>query len=91
MGYPGVELSWKPGRDYQWLSYYEVLRDGTVLGKAAKGTYYYDHSAGADMAANYEVRAFDGAGLRSTTIEVLGPGNRRAVILDDATQGQGLT
>jgi hypothetical protein len=49
MGYPGVELTWKPSRDQHWLSYYEVLRDTAVVDKVAKGTYYFDHSAGASL------------------------------------------
>ena len=59
---PGVELTWKPGTDDNWVSYYEVFRNGEAIDKVAKGTYYFDHSAGADLAAKYEVRTVDGAG-----------------------------
>ena len=61
MGYPGVELMWKPGTDDNWVSYYEIFRDGKSIDKVAKGTYYFDHSAGADLGAKYEVRTVDGA------------------------------
>jgi hypothetical protein len=83
MGYPGVELSWKAGHDDEWLSYYEVFRDGTLLDRVAKGTYYFDHSAGADLAAKYEVRTVDGAGLRSTLIAAESTPGKRLLVLDD--------
>jgi hypothetical protein len=85
MGYPGVEVTWKAGHDDQWVSYYEVQRDGTLLGRVAKGTFYFDHSAGADSAAKYEVRTVDGAGLRSALVAAeQSPAARRALVLDDA-------
>ena len=84
MGYPGVELTWKPGQDDRWLSYYEVLRNNQVLDKIAKGTFYFDHSAGADVAATYQVRSVDGAGLRSALATAAGPGGKPALVLDDA-------
>ena len=61
MGYPGVELAWEPGKDNNWISHYEIFRNGVFLDKVAKGTFYFDHSAGADLAAEYEVRSVDGA------------------------------
>jgi hypothetical protein len=84
MGYPGVELTWKPGQDDHWLSYYEVLRNNQVLDKVAKGTFYFDHSAGADVAATYQIRSVDGAGLRSGLASAAGPARKPARILDDA-------
>jgi hypothetical protein len=87
MGYPGVELTWKPGQDDHWVSFYEVLRNGSVIDKVAKGAYYFDHSAGADVAASYEVRTVDEAGLRSGLRAADGPGGKPALILDDAPGG----
>jgi hypothetical protein len=84
MGYPGVELTWEPGKDGHWLSYYEVLRNNQVLEKVAKGTFYFDHSAGADVAATYQVRSVDGAGLRSGLATAAGSGGKPALVLDDA-------
>ena len=49
MGFPGVELTWKAGADDNWVSYYEIFRDGVSIDKVAKGTYDFDHSAGADF------------------------------------------
>jgi hypothetical protein len=87
MGYPGVELSWKAGSDNNWVSYYEVFRDGLALDKVAKGTFYFDHSAGADVAARYELRTVDGAGNASAKIAAAGPANPPATVVDDAATG----
>lgn len=62
MGFPGIELTWKPGRDDQWLSHYQVFRNGAMIDKVAKGRFYFDHSAGADAHAKYELCSVDGAG-----------------------------
>ena len=84
MSYPGVEITWEAGSDDHWVSYYEVFRDSLFLDKVAKGTYYFDHSAGADPAAKYEVRTVDGAGLRSGLVAAGGPESNRALVIDDA-------
>ena len=78
MGYPGVELTWKPATDNNWISYYEVFRNGTAIDRVAKGLYYFDHSAGADLAAKYEIRAVDGAGNVSPTALADGPAAKRS-------------
>jgi len=83
MGYPGVELSWSPGTDDNWVSYYEVFRDGKSIDKVAKGTFYFDHSAGADLAAKYAIRTVDGAGNVSEPVST-GAGSSRAQVFDDA-------
>jgi hypothetical protein len=87
MGYPGVELSWKAASDNNWISYYEVFRDGVALDKVAKGTFYFDHSAGADLAARYELRTVDGAGNSSVKIAAAGPAGQPATVVDDAAGG----
>jgi hypothetical protein len=84
MGYPGIELTWKPGTDDNWISYYEVLRDTVAIDKVAKGTYYFDHSAGADLAACYAVRTVDGAGNRSSPVTAQGQTALASRVLDDA-------
>ncbi len=42
MGYPGVELAWKPGMDDNWVSHYEIYRGGALIDKVVvdedKGT-----------------------------------------------------
>jgi hypothetical protein len=87
MGYPGIEISWKPGTDDNWVSYYDVFRNGRWIDKVAKGTYYFDHSAGADLAAAYELRTVDGAGNVSSKVAATGPAARPARIVDDAPDG----
>jgi hypothetical protein len=87
MGYPGVELSWKPATDDNWVSYYEIVRDGQAIDKVAKGTFYFDHSAGADMAARYEIVAVDGAGNRSAPAAVAGMAGTLAGVFDDSDPG----
>jgi len=87
MGYPGVELAWKPGKDNKWISYYDIFRNGVFLDKVAKGTFYFDHSLGADLAAEYEVRSVDGAGNVSKKVAAKGPAAKPAVIYDDAPSG----
>ncbi len=90
MGYPGVELAWKPGTDDNWVSYYEVLRDGALIDKVAHGTYYFDHSVGADLAAEYTLRTVDGAGNASPSATAPGAAATRAQIIDCAP-GEGTT
>ena len=87
MGYPGVEIAWEPGADNNWIACYEVLRDGLLLDKTAKGTFCFDHSAGADPAAKYEIRTVDGAGNGSAAVTAEGPASKRATISDDAPGG----
>ena len=84
MGYPGVELTWNAGTDNNWLSYYEVFRDGVAIDRVAKGLYYFDHSAAADPAAKYEIHAVDGAGNTSKAISAAGPAAKRSRVIDDA-------
>jgi hypothetical protein len=84
MGFPGVELKWQPGSDNNWISYYEIFRNGMPLDKVAKGDFYFDHSAGADVAANYEVRTVDGAGNASVLVAARGPVVRPSLVFDDA-------
>jgi hypothetical protein len=67
LGVQGVELQWAPAADDNWISYYEILRDGAVQARAAKGTFYFDYAGDPRQRINsrYEVRAVDGDGNRS--------------------------
>jgi hypothetical protein len=85
MGYPGIGITWRPGTDNNWVSYYEVFRDGILLGKVAKGTFCFDHSAGADLSAEYAVRTVDGAGNASGGVAAHGAAAAPAQVLDDAS------
>lgn len=84
LGYPGIELNWEAASDDNWLSYYEVWRDGELIDKVSKGTFYFDHSAGAELAAVYSVRTVDGAGNTSELVQATGPSAARCHIVDDA-------
>ncbi|MCE5314445.1 MAG: hypothetical protein ABFD49_05395 [Armatimonadota bacterium] len=84
MGFPGVDLRWKPSKDNNWVSYYQIIRDGVVIDKVSKGSYYFDHSAGADAASLYEVVAVDGAGNISVKAKASGVAVSRSDIYDDA-------
>ena len=88
MGVPGVELRWEPATDDCWLSHYTIWRDGEMIDRVAKGCFYFDHSAGADPAARYEVRAVDGSGNASVPAAARpAPGPRRIVLDDAAPEG----
>jgi hypothetical protein len=84
LGYLGVELTWKPGRDNNWISCYEIVRNSVVIDKVAKGAYYFDHSAGADIAAKYEIRTVDGGGNISSAAVARGHAGKPSLIIDDA-------
>ena len=62
IGHTGVGVYWSPGTDNHWISYYEIRRNGDVLGKVSRGAYYFDHSSGWDPRAAYSVRTVDGDG-----------------------------
>jgi hypothetical protein len=86
MGYAGVELTWLPARDNNWVSYYEIFRNGAVIDKVAKGTYYFDHSLGSNLAARYEVRAVDGGSNASEMALAAGSRISGVLIVDDANK-----
>jgi hypothetical protein len=86
MGYVGVEVTWLPATDNNWVSYYEIFRNGAAIDKVAKGTYYFDHSLGSDLALRYEVRAVDGGGNASEKSPAAGSHTSGALIVDDANQ-----
>jgi hypothetical protein len=68
LGTQGIEVAWLPGLDNNWISYYEVLRNGVVIGKSAKGEFYFDYREGHDLEAEYQVRTVDGDGNRSPLV-----------------------
>jgi len=85
MDFIGVELTWNRAVDNNWVSYYEIFRNGNPIDKVAKGTYYFDHSAGADAAARYEVQAVDGSGNVSEKVVALGGSTPESLVVDDAS------
>jgi hypothetical protein len=78
LGMQGIELSWLPGTDDHWISYYEVLKNERLIGKVAKGTFFFDHSDSArnDINAVFEIRTVDGDGNRSQAVTAQKNGNQ---------------
>lgn len=70
LGIQGVEVHWSPASDDNWISYYEILRNGAVEARAAIGTFYFDHSGdpGQRIRSTYAVRAVDGDGNRGAAV-----------------------
>ncbi|MGC2271175.1 MAG: hypothetical protein WA539_04280 [Candidatus Sulfotelmatobacter sp.] len=70
LGVQGIEVKWSPSHDNNWVSYYEIHKNGRLVGKTAKGTFFFDHSDSArnDIDANFEVAAVDGDGNRSPAV-----------------------
>ena len=70
LGTQGVEVAWSAPSGNGWISYYEVLKNGSVIGKTAKGTFFFDHSPTArhEVAARYEVRSVEGDANRSALV-----------------------
>ena len=65
IGHGGIGVYWSPGTDDNWISYYEVRRDGRILEKVAIGNYYFDHAEGWSNAREYAMRTVDGDGNAS--------------------------
>lgn len=87
MNYRGVEVAWAPGSDETRVSGYDVLRDGKLIGTVSKGTYWFDHTAGASPSARYAVRTFDSDGNRSRAEEARASSSLPSLTTDDATDG----
>jgi hypothetical protein len=70
LGVQGIELRWSPSQDDNWISYYEVRKDAKLIGRVAKGTFFFDHSESArnDIDVGFEVLAIDGDGNRSPAV-----------------------
>ena len=76
LGTQGIELSWSlsspssPSQLDEWISYYEIHKNGQLIGKAAKGTFFFDHSdfARDEIDARFEVEAVDGDGNHSPRV-----------------------
>ena len=70
LGIQGVEVAWKGGADNNWVSYYEILKDGALVAKAAIGSFFFDYKGNPtqNLQARYEVRTVDGDGNRSPMV-----------------------
>jgi hypothetical protein len=71
LGTQGVELSWSASSSSSqhddWISYYEIHKNGQLIGKTARGTFFFDHSDSArdEIDARFEVETVDGDGNHS--------------------------
>lgn len=63
MGTPGVEVTWAPGHDNNWISWYEVFRNGVSIGTRPTSRQFFDPSG--TLSDTYQVRTVDGAGNTS--------------------------
>jgi hypothetical protein len=81
---PGVEVRWTPARDNNWVTGYQVLRNGVLLDTVAKGTYYFDHTPAAATSATYSVKTVDGDGNVSTPATA-GGGAPDSTFADDSS------
>lgn len=73
---PGVELNWAASTDNNWLSYYEISRNGNVIDKVALGTSYFLPYGNSND--TFAVRAVDAKGNASgsATATMTGTVNR---------------
>lgn len=62
----GVELTWTAATDNRWISYYEILKNGTPYTKVSKGTFFFDDLGSVDD--TYQVRTVDGDGNQSAAV-----------------------
>jgi hypothetical protein len=69
VGVTGVELQWTESTDNNWLSYYQIYRDGEPIGRVSTGLFYFDHSDSMNLGAVYEVQAVDGDGNASEKVK----------------------
>jgi hypothetical protein len=93
LGVQGVEVRWAAATDDNWISYYEILRDGVVQARSAQGTFYFDYAGEPQQRINsrYDVRAVDGDSNRgsvgSAQLVAGEPPTYRALGGYSATQG----
>ena len=85
VNYPGVDVRWSAGSDDNWVSYYNVYRDGTLIGKTAKGTYYHDHTPAATPTATYSVKTVDGDNNPSRAATTTPPTGNTMLTIDDTS------
>ena len=74
LGYNGIEVTWTEGADDNWISYYEIFKNGAAYDKVSKGTYYFDKEG--VSGDEYQVRTVDGDGnVSALAPTAVGPAN----------------
>jgi hypothetical protein len=85
VNYLGVDVRWTAGSDDNWVSYYNVYRNGTLIGKASKGTYFFDHTPAASPYVQYGVQTVDGDGNASSITYSSPVHGQEITAVDDAS------
>jgi hypothetical protein len=80
LGVTGVELHWAASTDNNWISYYQIYRDGEPIDRIATGLFYFDHTDQAALGSTYEVQAVDGDGNASAKVTGQQAGSTGSVI-----------
>lgn len=91
MGYTGVGVTWSAGTDNNFVDYYNILRDGKVIGKVSQGDYFFDHMPGATPSATYAVQTVDGDGNVSAPVQAKAPAAVLSATTADDSPGNGVT
>lgn len=65
----GIEITWDEGADNNWISYYEVFKNGQAYDKVSKGTYYFDING--TLSDQYSIRTVDGDGNASNQTDAV--------------------
>jgi hypothetical protein len=84
VNYPGIEITWQPGSDDNWVSLYRIYRDGKPIGRSSKGLYYFDHGPAAATNSTYSVTTVDGDGNASQPASSGPRAGIQTVTVDDA-------
>lgn len=69
LGSSGTEINWTMPSVSSWVSYVEIVKNGEVIDKVSRGTFWF--GAGHSSDATYIVRAVSGDGVRSGNVAVL--------------------
>ncbi|MCD9023743.1 hypothetical protein [Cohnella silvisoli] len=62
----GTQVVWTAGTDNNWISYYEIYKNGTPYTKVSTGTFFFDVNGSVDD--SYQVRTVDGDGNTSSLV-----------------------
>ena len=84
MNYSGVEITWPAGSDDNYVSRYEVFRDGTKIATVSTGRYTFDHDPAASTHATYGVRTVDADGNTSSTTTTTPTSGADRTAVDDS-------
>ncbi len=67
MSRTGIELNWTAANDNNWVSYYEVFKNGKPIDRVSIGTFYF--TLDGTLSDSFEIRTVDGDGNVSGTVQ----------------------